>query len=105
MNGFYILVTIATGLWLVSLICAGLAIAFGWRAAAHRFWASIVLAIATLVMGCVGLRLHITYSRTVNGHGWSIDSKWFFVATLILGALALALALWNRRRRKSLPVA
>jgi hypothetical protein len=105
MNGFYILVTIAAGLWLVSLICTGLSIALGWHAAARRFWASIVLAIATLVIGCMGLRLHITYSQTVNGHGWSIDSKWFFVATLILGALALALALWNRMRRKPLPAA
>ncbi len=96
MTAFYIMLAVATVLWLVSLACGALSLRWGWGGAPRRFVVSVILAAVALGIGLLGLHSHITYSQTVKGHGWRIDSSWFFWAPLVLGAVALALALWRR---------
>jgi hypothetical protein len=96
MNFLLILAAVAAVLWLASLVCAALAIGFSRGNPPRRLGAAIILAVVALVTGCLGMQMHITYSRSVNGHGWSLDSRWFFIAPLVLGAVALALALGRR---------
>jgi hypothetical protein len=63
-----------------------------------------------LLIGYLGLsRFQLNASRTVNSHlVWSLDSRWFFRVSLVLGAASLALSVWNwwkaSRRRASAPV-
>lgn len=102
MTHFLIFAGVAAAFLLASVVCAALAIRFGLRPAPNRFWASVVLALVALGIGSLGMRTHITYSRTVNGHGWTLDSKWFFLAPLILGAVALVLAIWRRSQRQGI---
>ncbi len=98
MTYFLIFAGVAAAFLVASVVCAALAIRFGLRPAPSRFWASVVLALVALGIGSMGMQTHITYSRTVNGHGWSLDSRWFFLAPLVLGAVALVLAIWRRRQ-------
>ena len=105
MNYFIIFVAVAAAFWLAGLVCSGAALIFSRPKAPRRFWAPVILAVVALAIGYLGLHTHITYSRTVNGHGWSLDSRWFFVAPLVLGAVALALTLWRRYKSDPRPVA
>jgi hypothetical protein len=96
MTYFFILAAVAAVVWLAAVICGSIALRFGWRGMPQRFLATVVLAAVALAVGLLGLKAHITYSQTVNGRGWRIDSSWFFWLPLALGAAALALALWRR---------
>lgn len=95
---FQLLIAIVAALWLASL--AACALAWRWSFTAKRFIASIILCVAALTMGYYGLtHFHLSGSKTVNGHTqWAFDSRWFFIATLVIGALTLAYTLWKNRR-------
>jgi hypothetical protein len=48
-------------------------------------------------------RFHFTASQTTNGRvDWSINSKWFFLASLLLGVASLIWSLWKWKRGKSI---
>ena len=98
MTYFYILAAVAAAVWLAGMMCGALALRWSCCEIPRRFTASVILAAVALGVGYLGLHSHITYSRTVNGRGWSIDAKWFYLAPLVLGAVALGLALWRRFR-------
>ena len=100
---FYLLAAVAVVVWLVAVGCGLVSLRFGWQQPPRRFVAAIVLAGVALAIGFLGRNFHITYSQTVNGRGWKMDSSWFFWVPLILGGVALGLALW--RRWKHQPVA
>src|SRR6476646_7537405 len=99
MTNFYILLAAIAGAWLFSLVSGAIAFRWSLRPVPGRFWAVIALALFTLFIGYLGLtRFNVSYSRTTNGSHWGIQSKWFFILTLILGALSVAFGIWNRKR-------
>lgn len=87
-------------LWLLSVAAGLLAFRFGISSRAQPLWAALSWCLLALTLSYFGLtRFHATASRSVNGSlQWRIDSRWFFIASLILGAAALTLTLWNRRK-------
>jgi hypothetical protein len=87
-------------LWLASLIACAVAFRWSFLSVPRRFTAAVVLSSAALVAGYVGLmHFHFAASRTVNGQTrWRIDSKWFFIATLVFGAATLIYTLWKRKK-------
>jgi len=101
---FQLLIGIIAALWLASLAACVLAWRFSF--VANRFVASIILSVTALAMGYLGLtRFHVSASRTVNGETqWSFNSRWFFIATLVLGALTLAFTIWKHRRTAHPPI-
>jgi len=102
MNYFALIVVIAAAAWVAGIGCGTLAAWWGWRGTRRRFVASVILAGSALGLACLGLVSRIAYSQTVNGRGWSLDSRWFFLALLALGVAALAIVLWRRFNPRSL---
>ena len=93
------LFAIAAVLWLFSLAVCAVAFLCCCLPGRRRFWLAIVLSGLAILMGYLGtMRFHVKYSQTVNDSHWSIDSRWFFIVPLVLGALSLALAMWRRSR-------
>ena len=101
---FQFLIGIIAALWLASI--AAYVLAWRFSFVANRFAASIILSVAALAMGYLGLtRFHVTASKTVNGQTqWAFNSRWFFIATLTLGALTLAYTIWKHRRTTPPPL-
>ena len=101
---FQFLIGTIAALWLASLAACILAWRFSF--VPNRFAASIILSVAALAIGYLGLtRFHVSASRTVNGQTqWSFNSRWFFIATIVLGALTLAFTIWKHRRTTPPPV-
>jgi hypothetical protein len=95
MTAFYILCGVMVLLWLVGL-ASGL-FALGWCVTIReRLRPALIMSILAIAVGWLGMVFfHVRYSKTVNGSGWAIDSKWFFLAPLLLGAVSLSLALWK----------
>jgi hypothetical protein len=96
---FQLLLAIAAALWLASLALSAVAVF------AKRFSTSLILSVCGLVIGYLGLsRVRISASKTVNGQvQWSFDSKWFFIATVVLAALALGYTLWKKLKKNGAP--
>ena len=99
MNLQFLIGLIAT-LWLVSIVACMVAWRWSFIGRANRFWASIILSASALIVGYLGLtHFRINGSKTVNGRViWSFDSRWFFIATLILAAATLAYTIWKHRK-------
>lgn len=91
---FYLLAAVAVVVWLLAVGCGLVALRFGGQP--RRFGAAIALGIVALGIGFLGRNFHLSYSQTVNGRGWRVDSSWFFWAPLVIGIVALALTLWRR---------
>jgi hypothetical protein len=91
------------GLWLLSIIAC--VVSFRWAifSLPRRFWPGVVLSALALLMGCFGMtHFRVMASRTVNGQvQWKFDSKYFFVATLILAVLTLAFTVWRQRKLRA----
>ena len=95
MTAFYILCGVAALVWLVGLAAGVLGLGWG-VAVRQRLRPALILSLVAIVIGWLGMMLfHVRYSKTVNGSGWAIDSKWFFLVPLLLGAVSLAVALWK----------
>ena len=99
---FQNLIGIIVALWLCSILVCGVALWLGLLATPRRFVAAELLSVATLGIGSYGLTyFHVVASKTVNGHTrWSFNSKWFFLATLILGAATLSYTIWKHKTAK-----
>jgi len=97
---FGILVTIAVAVFLLSCGASVLALYWSIKAGSHRGLGAVISSSIALVIAYVGLScIQLHASRTVNGQlVWSLNSRWFFVAALVLGAIALALAVWKWRK-------
>ena len=100
MTTIYLLFVAAAILWLFSLAaCAMAFVCCSLAPSRRRFWMAVVSSALALLIGYLGAtRFHVTYSRTVNNSHWSLDSRWFFIVPLVLGAVALLLTLWRNRR-------
>lgn len=100
MNTIYIVFAIAGVVWLFSLAACAVALLCCCLAPSRRrFWIAVVLSGLAILIGYLGTtHFNVTYSRTVNGTGWSVNSRWFFIVPLVLGAVALVLAIWRRPR-------
>ncbi len=96
MTWFYIIAAVAAATWLAASVCGGLAVRRGLRQPPGRFAGSLVLSLVALGFGYLGVNSHIRYSQTVNGRGWSVDSRWLFWLPLALGTVGLSLAIWRR---------
>jgi heme/copper-type cytochrome/quinol oxidase subunit 2 len=92
--GFQTIFLTAALIWLASL--AACLIAFF----AKRFLTSLILCLSALAIGYLGLtHCQVNASKTVNGQlVWSLNSRWFFVATILLALLTLAYTIWKHRR-------
>lgn len=90
---------IAAAIWLAGIGACIFATRLSRSTGARRFGVALGLSLAALGLGYVGLtRFSIVASRTVNGETvWRFDSRWFFIALLVCGALALLLTLWRRK--------
>lgn len=101
---FQILIGTFAALWVASVVACALAFRWSRRSAPRRFWAAVVLSAAAVFIGYYGLtHFKFAASKTVNGHTqWSINSKWFFIATLILATLTLAYTVWKQWRAQCL---
>jgi hypothetical protein len=100
-----ILIGVGATLWLVSCVAALFALRWNLTAGRQRFHPALIAACLALLTGYWGLsHYHFQASKTVNGHTqWAFNSKWFFVAALVLGALSLGLTLWNRWKPGAAP--
>ena len=100
MTAFYTLCGVMALVWLFGLTAGFLAL--GWSVAVRkRLGLALVMAILAIAAGWLGIMFfHFRYSKTVNGSGWSIDSKWFFLAPLCLGVVSLALTMWKWRKSR-----
>jgi len=99
---FQLLIIAAAIFWLASLSICVIALF------TKRFVIALILSLTALAIGYLGLtRFHASASQTVNGVvQWSINSRWFFIATLVLAALTLANTFWkNRRTQHAAPLA
>ena len=98
MISFNLLVAIVAGLWLLSLAAGLLAVWFGCLASPRRFKGALGCSGAGLAITFAGLNwFHLSFTKTTNDSSLTLDSKWFFLGTLGLALLALALAFWGRR--------
>jgi hypothetical protein len=97
---FQILIGVIATLWLAGVAACVLAFRWSFVANRRRFWPAVILSILALVIGYLGLtRFRVSASKTVNGVvQWRFDSKWFFIGSLLLGALALVYTLWKGRK-------
>ena len=94
------LIDLIAALWLISIAACVMAWRWSFLGRANRFWASVVLSASALIVGYLGLtRFRVSGSKTVNGRViWSFNSRWFFIATLILAAATLAYTVWKHRK-------
>lgn len=99
------LVGIVMGIWLLTIIACIVSLRWALFSEPRRFWPGVALCVLALLAGFFGMtHFRVMASRTVNGNAqWKFDSKWFFLATLVLAALVLAFTVW--RHRKSRPPA
>jgi len=91
---------LTAAIWLLSFTAALLGLWWTFRPGQRWRWAALVSSCLALAVSYFGLsRLHLAVSRTTNGRlDWSINSKWFFLVSLMIGAVALILTLWHWRK-------
>jgi hypothetical protein len=91
------------GLWLLSVIAC--IVSFRWAifSLPRRFWPAVALSAFALIGGYLGMtHFRVVASRTVNGRvQWKFDSKYFFITTMVLAALALAVTVWRQKKLRS----
>ena len=91
---------IAAGLWALGVAACLLALRWSFFSPPRRFAAALISSLGALLIGYLGMtQLRITASKSVNGQvQWRFDSRWFFVALLLLAVFTLACAVWKRSR-------
>jgi SAM-dependent methyltransferase len=86
--------------WFLSCAAALLALRWSFVPGRRRFRAALISSCLALTIGYFGIsRFRFAASQTTNGRlDWSINSKWFFLSWMLMGAVALILTLWNWRK-------
>jgi hypothetical protein len=94
----YVFMAVVLAHWLLAV--AACVVVLIWSRSRRRFWPCVVLSVLAFLGSYYGVtRIRITSSQTVNGHlRYYIDSRWFFMASLVFSILALAYTLWKRWR-------
>lgn len=100
---FGVLVGMAAIVWLLSCGASLLAVYWNCRAGRSRRAPAFILSAIGLLTGYAGLsRIQLHASKTVNDHVvWSFNSRWFFIAALVVGSAALALTGWNWMKERT----
>jgi hypothetical protein len=84
------------------LSCGASLLALYWnlKARSQRLRAAFISSCLALLLGYWGVsRIQLHASKTVNGQvEWSINSRWFFLVAVVLGAASVALTLRNWRK-------
>src|ERR1700733_1463448 len=103
---FYILIGAAAVLWLFSLAAAIFGLRWTLIPGARRTGVALIASCLAVASAYFGLsRFHFAASKTVNNQlVWSFNSKWFFLASLILGVVPLGLALWHLKKSDHIPL-
>ena len=99
-NQIAIFIEITFGLWFFSFVACAVAFRWSWLAAPRRFMPAILLAMVSLIVGYLGMT-HFSFaaSKTENGHMlWSVNSKWFYITTLIMAGGTLLYTIWKRTK-------
>ena len=92
-----IFLAVASALWLAGFAACLLALKWSMTDRVPRFPAALALCAAALTIGYLGFtRFELTYARTVNGQGWSLSSKGFFLALMLLAAVSLLVVCCKR---------
>jgi hypothetical protein len=99
---FQLLCAFAAAFWLISLVACALSFRWSFLSVPNRFIIAVILSIGAAVIGYLGLTyFHFDASKTVDGHlVWRVNSRWFFIASIILGVLTLIYAFWKRRSHR-----
>ena len=99
------LIVLASAAWLLSCGASVLALYWNMTAGSLRLRAAFISSCIALLVGYWGMgRIQLSASKTVNGQvEWSINSRWFFLGALALGAASLASTLWNWRKARRRP--
>jgi hypothetical protein len=90
--------------WLASMAFAVLAIRWSLFAARGRILTAAILSLSALTIGLLGsTHFHLTWTAWANGQlQYHYDTRWFFVAPLVLGGFALACTVWKKVRSSQL---
>ena len=84
--------------WLASMAFAFLAIGWSLFAARAKTLPAGILSLLAVIIGCLGsTRFHLSWTAWANGKlQYHYDTRWFFIAPLVLGVLALACTVWKK---------
>lgn len=94
-----IAIALAAALWLAGIAACVVALKWSRACRGRRFTGALLLGAGALAIGYLGYtRFELTYAKTVNGQGWSVSSKWFFLALILLATVSLLVVCWNRFR-------
>jgi hypothetical protein len=97
---FYINLGIFAGFWLISMIFCALAIRWSLFAARARILPAAILSLSALTIACLGsTRFYFTWEAWANGQlKYHYDTRWFFIAPLVLGSFGLIGTVWKKVR-------
>ena len=97
---FYINLGIFAGFWLISMAFCVLAIRWSLFAARGRILPAAILSLSALTIACLGsTHFYLTWTAWANGQlQYHYDTRWFFIAPLVLGSFALVCTVWKKVR-------
>jgi hypothetical protein len=86
--------------WLAGIVASVLAIRWSFLSVRGRFWPAVILSLASLAIAYYGItRFNFNSTTTVNGQvKWRFDSRWPFMASLVLGTFALVCTIWKKTK-------
>jgi len=92
------------GFWLASMAFAVLAMRWSLFAARGRILTAGILSLSALTIGFLGsTHFHLTWTAWANGQlQYHYDTRWFFIAPLVLGVFALACTVRKKVRSSQL---
>jgi hypothetical protein len=92
------------GFWLAGVASAVLAIWWSLFAARGRILTAAILSLSALTIGFLGsTHFHLTWTAWANGQlQYHYDTRWFFIAPLVLGVFALTCTVRKKVRASQL---
>jgi hypothetical protein len=96
----YVNLGIFSGFWLMSMAFCAWAIWWSLLAARGRKLPATIMSLSALIIGCLGTtHFHLTWTAWANGRlQYHYDTRWFFMAPLVLGTFALGCTVWKKVR-------
>lgn len=101
-------ILLAAAFWIAAFACSISAILLVFLGRSRYFWLSVSLAVVSVVIGGMGVSTwtpfgyfpEIGYTWSSDTFEFSIRSRWLFIIPLMLGGVAVLLALWKHRRAR-----